>query len=133
MITNNKKNWSIVILGKWNVNIFSPQWLIQNVLTSDTIDMEFSAEPGVPHKIIDTAGDIMIIPNYSKLIIAPINIIESSLLNVERTACNILDKLPHTPIAQLGLNFGYSCDDLGVENREKLENVFSDQFADFNL
>ncbi len=100
-----RDHWTIVILGKWNTAIFSPEWLAQNVFQTQEIGLEFGMVPGMPRRI--TANKVTLIPTQSSLILAPADLDDSTLLRMEQIACTILDLLTHTPVTNVGINFGY--------------------------
>ncbi|MEW5924727.1 MAG: hypothetical protein AB1746_12140 [Candidatus Zixiibacteriota bacterium] len=113
MIKPLKDRWTIVIVGKWNVAIFGPKWVSENVFENKEISLEFPVQPGLPIRI--TSEDILIIPNTDRLVINPTGLNDELVKLAGEKACRILEKLPHTPISMTGINFAYSIEPIPPE------------------
>lgn len=100
-----KDNFTIVVLGRWNVSIFSPAWVGKNIFGQKTITLEVGIEPESPRRLI--ADDVVVIPANSRLIVAPNIIDDRNLKRAEDVVCKILEVLSHTPVSGVGVNFGF--------------------------
>lgn len=111
-------DWTIVVVGSWNVGILNPDWLTQNILPDTPIEIEVLVDPGRV-RVQYLAGDVRIIPSTSRLVIATLT--ANALPRAEQVACRILEALPVTPVVSAGINFGF------VENAPDngLLNVFA--------
>jgi hypothetical protein len=128
-----KEEWTIVILGAWNVSIFNPDWLAANIFSRE-LTIEFGLDPlnpAMPRRF--TADDVTIISTSSKLIIAPSNLEEATLLKAEQMACKILELLNHTPVTAIGINFGYQVKPLLDEFNGQYPTIRSDKFTEQSL
>ncbi|MEW6411407.1 MAG: hypothetical protein AB1483_02915 [Candidatus Zixiibacteriota bacterium] len=108
MVEANLDNFTIVILGKWNVAIFNPRWLSEHVFDKPEINVEFPVQPSAPFRI--TGDGVRIIPHSDRLILGATSDSDSNLEQMEGVACKLLSVLPHTPVSKIGINFGYESD-----------------------
>ena len=97
--------FSIVVIGKWNVTIFNNEWLSANVFGERELSIEFPMDPGLPRII--TCDNVRLIPAYDRLVVRVTDLNRQNLDKAEETVCKLLDLLPHTPVAFTGINFGY--------------------------
>lgn len=131
MLERIRSDWTIVILGTWNIGIFNPAWLTTHVFESKEVSIEFGIEPGLPRKII---GDkIIILPMRNKLIIATAELNSSTIQKMEDVACKILDLLEHTPVTHVGINFVYKVHPVVPEIMNQFPDFQRDKFSDQHL
>ena len=97
--------WTIVILGRWNTAIFNPKWLGENIFDDKKLTIEVAMDAGFPMQI--TGDKVLLIPREDRLILAPTEISDVCLRKVEEISVKLLQLLSHTPVARIGLNFGY--------------------------
>jgi hypothetical protein len=131
MVEEVKEHWTIVIVGKWNTAIFSPEWLTNNVFQTQELSLEFGMAPGMPRRI--TAEKVTLIPTHTSLILAPTELDDPTLLRMEGIACKILDLLTHTPVANVGINFGYRVTPALPELLEQFPSPHGERFASQQL
>ena len=103
--------WSIVITGLWNPYIFSPEWIVKNLLeTEPEVEPQFevSVGPGVASRVrIVFPGVMVVVPTRERIQFQPISPSDSFLTMLEKVAAKTLEALPHTPTNGYGINFGY--------------------------
>ncbi len=104
-----KDRWNIVLVGHWNISIFSPPWLTEFVFGEPELVFEFPITPGLPQRI--TGVGIRLIPKPDSVILSPSELSDKHLERMETFACNLLRNLPHTPISASGVNFGFNYED----------------------
>lgn len=126
-----RETWTIIILGKWNVAIFSPNWLSKNVFHEQEMTMEFTVEPSNTRRI--TARGISLQPQSGRLVLGLSEISLEALSRLEATACALLDKLPHTPVSQTGINFGFRIDEPEQALLDHFQFVDGNWFADHEM
>lgn len=102
------KNFNIVALGSWNRKIFTPQWIMTNVMNlgpDEKLEGAFNSEEiELNYKV----KDIIISPKESSLEISALaDNIETRKL-VLSTLSQILKLLPYTPLKGVGFNFVYA-------------------------
>jgi len=97
--------WNVIILGKWNPAIFSPQWVGQHVFEGEEMEVEFPITPGLSPRY--KAGRVMITLQGDRLLVKPLQTDDESMRSAEQKAVRILDCLPHTPVRAVGINFRY--------------------------
>lgn len=100
-----RDQFTIVVVGSWNVAIFSPAWVAENVFRTREVVLEIGAEPGMPRRL--TAEDVRVIPGTSRLMVAPVTISDVALKRMAEAVCRILELLNHTPVRGVGVNYGY--------------------------
>lgn len=105
MLERIRDDWTIVIVGSWNVGIFNPTWLANHIFESDQVTLEFGVQAGIHRRII--GDNVIIIPAMGRLILAPMEISPPILQRMEEVASRILELLEHTPIISAGINFVY--------------------------
>lgn len=125
------ENWTVVVVGKWNVGIFNPQWLIKNIFENDKLGFDFPLEPTLPLRI--TGDKVLLIPSEQRIILAPTILEDSVLQRVEDLTVQLLDKLPHTPVTKAGINFGYKVDPVPEKLSSQFKNPHADALADKEL
>ena len=61
MLEPRPEEWTVVLLGNWNVSIFNPAWLTKNLFENETISLELPMIFGLAPKI--KGDDIILIPS----------------------------------------------------------------------
>lgn len=99
-------DWTIVIVGNWNMAILNPDWVASEILEKEQVGIEALIGPGMPsYRYI--SDEFIIIPRPDRVTISSTLTTPASLNRVESLACTVLEKLPVTPISAIGVNFGY--------------------------
>ncbi len=98
--------WTVVLVGSWNVRIFSPLWVGQHLFDSKEVEMEVGIGAGV-HPMRYRKGDALIIPRDDRIIFGTRSDRDEALSLLESLSSKTLDLLPHTPISAVGINFGF--------------------------
>ena len=104
--------WNIVLLGQWNVRIFTPEWTAQNLFDGQNIEAEFLVTSGV-QKLRMRSQSIKVIPQNEHLVISVLDRSEETLERAHGVAIQVLTLLEHTPVSALGINFGFREEDPG--------------------
>jgi len=97
---------NIVLAGRWNLGIFTPQWVTQTLFQLQETRVEFSFDPNRPFRYIGSS--VAFVPSASRVILAPQLLDEETLVRSERLATRLLHTLPHTPVSGVGINFRFS-------------------------
>jgi hypothetical protein len=109
----NLDKWSIVIAGAWNIRLFTPDWLSQNILKHEG-SSGFQIEMGIGTGIRSwrfIAGDFIFSPGEDKFIFSVKSATLENLKECEMYAQRLLELLPHTPIAGIGINLCFTSDE----------------------
>lgn len=131
MPTPNFEDWTIVVNGRWNVSIFGPDWLTTHIFDSQEVEVEVGLSPGTPRRI---RGDgVVLIPTSSRLIVAMPSSDDTTLLRSEHVVSKILDTLPHTPIGNVGVNFGFTVEPSELDLSRFFNAGPEERFADAHL
>jgi hypothetical protein len=99
-------DWTVVLVGSWNVAILNPDWLGKSVLGEREFQVELIME-GVRPRMRFQFERVVVIPAVDRLIFASRHPEEKDLLAAEEAAKKVLTLLPVTPITGVGINFGY--------------------------
>lgn len=102
---------TIVIVGAWNIAIFTPDWIKKNVLREEDYP-EFKIE--YPLNVLQSlryvTSDFAFCIAENKLLFSLLTDTtkaEKELISVINAICQ---KLPHTPVSALGINFWFETD-----------------------
>jgi len=105
MIIKNE-GWNLVLLGKWNKYILSPEWSAKNIFGVDKVQVEFAINLDQPPRF--TSGNVRMIPGEDSVVFVPVECVEASLVEMEKCAQKLLETLPYTPVYACGINFGFT-------------------------
>lgn len=102
---------SIVVVGAWNIAIFTQQWVRENVLRAEDYP-QFSVE--YPLNVLNS---LRFSTDTFSFCIAEGRLVFTLLTNTEEAAKDaiatlriICQKLPYTPVRALGINFAFEAD-----------------------
>ncbi len=99
-------DWTVVVTGAWNANIFSPQWVAANVFHGENVNIEMQLGPTLPF-IRFHHGRVTLIVQPDLLIGTAREATPEALSDIIDALRTILNMLPHTPITGPGINFGF--------------------------
>jgi hypothetical protein len=124
-MTPARDRFTIVIAGAFNPAILVPPWIAKNVLTAP-LGENFQVQVHTPITGIAplprfTFGGLSFSPSFQNLTFF---LEDSDAAGCERVcdaAARILELLPHTPIAGLGWNFGFTDDHPSVQLLQLLQ------------
>jgi hypothetical protein len=103
-VTPNISDWTIVIVGSWNVAILNPDWVAQEVFEQNQISVEVLFGPGqAGFKLCSEF--VQLIPSPDRIILSATS--ADGIENAERAATRLLERLPVTPVTSIGVNFGF--------------------------
>jgi hypothetical protein len=105
-----RDGWTIVLAGAWNPRIFTPDWLATNVFNLANISLEFPIQPLAPYRF--HGNNVTIVPSQDRVVLAPENLRDETLVEMEHQAIRILELLPHTPLSAVGTNYRFMEDEL---------------------
>lgn len=108
---------TLVVVGSWNKYIFSEEWVIANILGEGvryTIQYPLNALGSLKFSLENVTFYIF----GDRLLFQLNNDLDLSYREIIRTARKIFQKLIHTPVTALGVNFIYqTSDNLGMLNQ----------------
>jgi len=116
---------TLVIVGKWNKSILTPDWVSQYLFKTPTVQFEFSLNPDFPVRY--TADNIRLSLFTDKIIFTALIKDEAVFSRLESMARELVTLLPHTPISAFGINLSCSIEDIPSE----IASLF--QFTDVGL
>ena len=102
------ESFSIVILGGWNPQIFSNEWMSANLdLPKDTeiITSIPMNNPALPHRI--ELPNAFLYPSHDRIKVTTNGQTIDNMLYISRLCKKILSLLTHTPVNGIGINFGF--------------------------
>ncbi|MBF0473710.1 MAG: hypothetical protein HQK93_08265 [Nitrospirae bacterium] len=124
-----KDRTSLVIAGAWNIAILNPRWFLTEIFAqnnpNDKIQVQFGFGNNEQNSIKFTIDEITITVTPSRLMFSPNSIDcenNSKYEQIEKAACEIIKKLPFTPITAIGYNISYDLENDSFEFIE--ENQF---------
>jgi hypothetical protein len=98
--------WTIVVVGSWNIAILNPEWVGREMLSSQEIEVELLFGAVRPQVKINSPS-VSVIPAPNRVVINARQPSPDSLAEAEAATARMLEKLPVTPVTALGINFGY--------------------------
>jgi len=121
--------WSIIIVGAWNRRIFTPQWLKKNKLTEqELIGIAVPLNnPTLPIRL--DFDNVYLHISDERLVLNPKDCqIDDHIKDIQKAAKIIVEKLEHTPLVAVGINFQFQED----KCPDKLGKAFAinDSFSD---
>jgi hypothetical protein len=107
-------SFSIVVVGRWNPYILTPQWITQHLFdNAPPVQIEFSLNLDLPNRF--KVHNVIITPTPEKVIITSVDDNAESLTQIGTVATKLCSILEHTPLIAIGINFGY------IEKEDKSE------------
>lgn len=111
-----KKNidgFSTVILGAWNARIFTPDWVSKNLTRTENIGVELPmANPNLAPRL--RFDKIKLIVSHNSLITIPDDDFDETAITAYNVAISSLEKLEHTPVSGVGINFQYTSEGIDI-------------------
>ena len=134
MVNPSLERTNIIIVGKWNISILSPNWLGRHILVNPKVNIEVPLTPGNPFRI--TGDDIILVPEANRLVLQPAALSVDNLIRAESMAIRIMEQLPHTPVSKFGINIGYDLTEIPDDFEQHFPfpdvNVFADNSLKLN-
>lgn len=103
--------FSIVVVGRWNPFIFSPEWVKKNLIdtaneTDHPITLAYPLnDPDAPSQL--KFDGIQLLPGRSRLDIKPDDLTLDAMCHCGDVITKCLQLLSHTPVGALGINFSF--------------------------
>ncbi len=95
---------TIVIVGDWNIAIFTPDWISGRLTESQEIEVQIPiGSLGQPPRLGFDALFLRVLPD--RLVLAPKDDRSGALAQLERVSTKVLEDLDHTPVRAVGVNF----------------------------
>jgi hypothetical protein len=125
-----RDGYSIVIVGRWNPYILTPQWVAEYLFEGKRqIQIEFSLNLDLPNRY--KIHNVLITPTPEKILLSSADNSDESLSEMSKAAVKLCNILQYTPLNAVGINFGY----VETEEKETLLDMFrlekiDDPFSD---
>lgn len=107
------KTSTIVLVGKWNPFILTPQWVGKHIFEEDKIEGEVALGPLVALRLRGPGAEIA--PTRDRVTISAEESTPEGLDCIERLGRKLLKMLPHTPIDAVGVNHAFVEDVAGAD------------------
>lgn len=122
---------NLVITGKWNKYILSPDWLAKHIFDKSDIKVEFSLT--LDHLTRFTCDNIRIVPTEDRVLFIALEYSNGLLEKIEDMAYRLIDLLPFTPIAAFGTNFAYIEESAGTDLLDIFELKDNNKLSDYDV
>lgn len=93
----------LVIVGRWNKNIFNPDWVSKYLLPNEKLEVEIPLNVDGSFRISSKKVRIFVLGNL--LNFAPIDKSDENFEFIQDLGLKTADYLPHTPVSAFGINF----------------------------
>ena len=100
--------WSLVVVGKWNIAILSPEWLAREVFKQESIAIMYPILGDIFP--VFEANNMRVLARPDRVIFTPLKNDNATLQRIEEAAINALHILLHTPVSAFGENFHFIVD-----------------------
>lgn len=114
-------SWSIVLAGYWNKYLLGPEWVAKNVFQEPTLKVEFALQMELPPRYTGEKN-VRFVPSTDRVQIVALKYDDDTLRQMEEMARRLSTTLTHTPMAGLGINFGFT-EDMDVGTLRTLFNL----------
>lgn len=112
--------FSLVVIGAWNPSIFNETWINTHLLdNAEDFQIAYPIEDVTAPRRISFSG-INLFPGRKKLEVSPEDASLEKIQACQSLVVKIFELLSHTPIIEMGVNFGFEC-----EHNGKLAELFS--------
>ena len=109
MLTNIINNVAtLVVVGKWNIHVFNPEWVKKNVFNGEEVLISISMPLG-PLQFKGESFELTV--SDGRLHFVLLSSDESARIDVVQTLRSILRLLGQTPVTAFGINFNFDTDD----------------------
>jgi len=96
--------FAIVIVGNWNLSIFTNEWVSKYLFDGETVTVEFPVNtPGASQRFTHKNTRVSVLGN--RLQFSILDSTDHSFGLIEDLALKISQYLEHTPVTDLGINF----------------------------
>lgn len=127
-------SWSVVIVGKWNRYILTPQWVGKNIFNQENIEVQFPINQPELAPRYKSPTNIIFLPAIHKCqFIAQEPYDDTMLSNISRYIRNLASILEHTPVTALGINFGFEEEIHNFKQIDMFNLTESDRYIDIGL
>src|ERR1041384_1472480 len=100
------ENWSLVLVGAWDIAILTPDWLTKHLGASGSVQIEFPiSNPLMPLRY--TLNGVHMVVSRERVVLAPSADDPEILRRMESFSKSILTVLTHTPVSGIGINFEF--------------------------
>lgn len=129
---------TIVIVGTWNFGIFTPEWVKENVLQDEgEIQVLYPTTPMLSLKYV-VKDKYSFAINNNRLEFQLLSNTEENSIELLKPIRNILRCLVYTPIQSCGINFVFSCKEMGetiakLGNTERLTGLLKSNLISIEL
>lgn len=107
-MTGIPSDWNVVVVGSWNLAIFTPAWIAENLyqVGPDTpVNVQIAFNRAAPMQV--TYQDLTVSPDDNRLAVVPHQPEPSAIARAAEVAARALEALPVTPVRAVGVNFRY--------------------------
>lgn len=110
-------NWSVVIIGYWNVAILAPGRIAEKVFglqKGTKVPVMLPIDAMVPCQVEHPDGDIRVIASTNRLEFGLVKMDYNALGHAMKCAVKALSWLPETPVRAAGFNVNHKTDELST-------------------
>jgi hypothetical protein len=123
---------SLVVVGKWNIHILSPDWIAHNVLNVEEVNLQFAVN--APELLMRIEHNNVLIQTFpDRLMVMPQKRNLETWRAAEEIVRKITDILQYTPVSAFGVNFNFIEDEPSADLISRIAVVDSDKFSDLEM
>jgi hypothetical protein len=125
-------DWTLVLAGRWNVDILSPDWVAQTIFDATNCEIQMTLD-GVRNSLSYIFEDVVFFPQDNRVVLNVRRADEKCLRAAENAALKLTQALPVTPVKGVGFNFGYTEDNPDSELLKLFQSEDTAKLLDLSL
>ena len=102
-----KNYWNLILVGKWNKHILTPDWVATNLFREQAIEVKFPLSFDAPPIYASTSKKIQFEPSEVRVNFMALEYKNEVLLDIEAMGYTLLETLRYTPMIAFGVNFNF--------------------------
>ncbi|MFH2067097.1 MAG: hypothetical protein ABIK15_17995 [Pseudomonadota bacterium] len=108
------ENKLIVILGGWNIQIFTKEWIGKFLLPEEELELELSLDFEYSRRISSKKIRIEVFQNRLSFIQRDTD--DETAKQIREISAKLADYLPHTPVGAFGINYNFKGEKQEIKN-----------------
>lgn len=104
-------DWSVVIVGRWNPGILTPQGIASrlfNLPDETPVSIQIPLDAQSPYRVMDPQHDVAVLASGARLEIQAADCEPAQLERAKEIGIHALEALPETPVTATGINCNWS-------------------------
>lgn len=113
-MTVDPTGWSVVVVGRWNTGILTPQGIASRLFDVDTntpLSIQIPLDALNPYKVLSPDQTLAVLASSTRLEVQSLDCETDQLEHAKQVATKALNNLPETPVTAAGINCNWIISD----------------------